>query len=133
PELTIDFALPALLVDACRFGARPCVADKGQAAGAIVDVAGEVRPCLHGQPLARATDGLAELLRAQEAAAAQAWARRSCRGCAALSMFRRRTRRWRHAAPAGAGGRAHPAPARCALAVIVHRIDPRAGVARTCR
>ncbi|MDB4966020.1 MAG: methyltransferase small, partial [Myxococcales bacterium] len=88
-ELTIDAALPSLLVDACRFGARPCVAPKGQAAGAIVDAGGEVRPCIHGQPLARATDGLAQLLAAQEAAAAQLWTRRGCSGCAAVEMCSR--------------------------------------------
>jgi radical SAM protein with 4Fe4S-binding SPASM domain len=84
PELTFDATLPALLVDACRFGARPCVAPRGQAAGAILDVDGNVRPCLHGAPLGRADDSLATLLAAQQAAAAQAFARRGCRECAAL-------------------------------------------------
>jgi SAM-dependent methyltransferase len=89
PELTIDAPLPSLLLDACRVGARPCVAPRGQAAGAIVDERGDVRPCVHGQPLARASDGLAELLAAEEAASAQAWARRGCRDCSALAVCSR--------------------------------------------
>jgi hypothetical protein len=44
---------------------------------------------VHGQPLARASDGLAELLAAEEAASAQAWARRGCRDCAALAVCSR--------------------------------------------
>lgn len=88
-ELTFDAPLPSLLVDACRFGARPCVAPRGQAAGAILDGDGGVRPCLHGEPMARASDTLAELLASQQAAAAQAFARRGCRECAALSACSR--------------------------------------------
>jgi len=81
-ELTIDAQLPSLLLDACRFGARPCVAPRGQAAGAILDVDGGVRPCTHGEPLARGDDSLATLLANQQAAAARAYARRGCRDCA---------------------------------------------------
>ena len=81
-ELTIDAPLPSLLLDACRFGARPCVAPRGQAAGAILDVDGGVRPCTHGEPLARGDDSLATLLANQQAAAARAYARRGCRECA---------------------------------------------------
>ncbi|HEX9104798.1 MAG TPA: methyltransferase, partial [Polyangia bacterium] len=84
PELTIEAPLPALLLDACRFGARPCVAPRGQAAGAILDVDGGVRPCTHGEPLARGDDSLATLLAKQQAAAARAYARRGCRECAVV-------------------------------------------------
>lgn len=81
-ELTIDAQLPALLLDACRFGARSCVAPRGQAAGAILDSDGNVRPCTHGEPLGRGDDSLATLLGNQQAAAARAYARRGCRECA---------------------------------------------------
>ncbi|MGZ3425007.1 MAG: methyltransferase [Polyangia bacterium] len=84
-ELTIDAPLPALVLDACRFGARPCVAPRGQAAGAILDTDGNVRPCTHGEPLARGDDSLATLLAHQQAAAARAYARRGCRDCAVVA------------------------------------------------
>ena len=84
PELTVDAEPPALLLDACRFGARPCVAPRGQAAGAILDSDGGVRPCTHGEPLARGDDSLATLLANQQAAAARAYARRGCRDCAVV-------------------------------------------------
>jgi SAM-dependent methyltransferase len=84
-ELTIDAPLPALVLDACRFGARPCVAPRGQAAGAILDTDGNVRPCTHGEPLARGDDSLATLLANQQAAAARAYARRGCRDCAVVA------------------------------------------------
>jgi SAM-dependent methyltransferase len=85
PELTVDAQLPSLLLDACRFGARPCVAPRGQAAGAILDTDGNVRPCTHGEPLARGDDSLATLLANQQAAAARAYARRGCRDCAVVA------------------------------------------------
>ena len=84
PELTLEAQLPSLVLDACRFGARPCVAPRGQAAGAILDTDGNVRPCTHGEPLARGDDSLATLLSQQQAAAARAWARRGCRDCAVV-------------------------------------------------
>jgi hypothetical protein len=84
-ELTIDAELPAILLDACRFGARPCVAERGQAAGAILDVDGNVRPCTHGEPLARGDDSLATLLAKQKSAAASAYARRGCAACAVVA------------------------------------------------
>jgi SAM-dependent methyltransferase len=84
-ELTIDAQLPALVLDACRFGARPCVAQRGQAAGAILDTDGNVRPCTHAEPLARGDDSLATLLAHQQAAAARAYARRGCRDCAVVA------------------------------------------------
>lgn len=83
-ELTLEAPLPSLLLDACRFGARPCVAPRGQAAGAILDTDGNVRPCTHGEPLARGDDSLATLLANQQAAAARAYARRGCRDCAVV-------------------------------------------------
>lgn len=84
PELTLEAPLPSLVLDVCRFGARPCVAPRGQAAGAILDTDGNVRPCTHGEPLARGDDSLATLLSQQQAAAARAWARRGCRDCAVV-------------------------------------------------
>ena len=89
PELTLDVPLPALLYDACRYGARPCVAPRGQAAGAILDGEGGVRPCAHGEPLARAEDSLAALVDQQRAAAAAAAARRDCAGCSARDVCSR--------------------------------------------
>jgi len=73
------------VLDACRFGARPCEAPRGQAAGAILDTDGNVRPCTHGEPLARGDDSLATLLSQQQAAAARAYARRGCRDCAVVA------------------------------------------------
>ena len=84
-ELTFAAPLPSLLLDGCRFGARPCVAPRGQAAGAILDSDGGVRPCTHGEPLARGDDSLATLLANQQAAAARAYARRGCRDCAVVA------------------------------------------------
>jgi hypothetical protein len=89
PSLRFEAPLPAELLDACRFGARPCVAPRGQAAGAILDVDGGVRPCSHGAPIAGAGDSLATLRRKQEALAAQAFARRGCRQCAARELCSR--------------------------------------------
>jgi hypothetical protein len=89
PEITLVAPLPALLLDACRYGARSCVAPRGQAAGAILDVAGGVRPCAHGQPLGRAEDSLATLVDAQRAAAKAAAERRGCAGCSARDVCSR--------------------------------------------
>jgi SAM-dependent methyltransferase len=89
PELTFAAPFPERLHDACRYGAMPCVAARGQAAGAILDGDGGVRPCSHGQPLARADDSLATLAREQQAAAAQAFARRGCRDCVARDVCSR--------------------------------------------
>jgi radical SAM protein with 4Fe4S-binding SPASM domain len=89
PELTVEVPLPSLFVDLCRFGARPCVAPRGQAAGAIVDVGGDVRPCIHGEPLGRATDSFATLRSEMQVAAARAFARRGCRECSALAVCSR--------------------------------------------
>lgn len=83
-ELVLDAPLPARFLELCRFGARPCVAPRGQAAGAILDVDGGVRPCTHGAPLATRDDSLAMLLAHQQQAAARAFARRGCRDCAVL-------------------------------------------------
>ena len=84
PTLTLDAPLPSAVLDLCRFGARPCVAGRGQAAGAILDSDGGVRPCTHGEPLARGDDSLASLVAEQQAAAARAYARRGCRDCAVV-------------------------------------------------
>jgi SAM-dependent methyltransferase len=89
PELTLAAPLPSLLYDACRYGARSCVAPRGQAAGAILDGDGGVRPCAHGQPLGRAEDSLATLLGKQSAAAAEAAARRGCAECSARDVCSR--------------------------------------------
>ncbi|HEX4459382.1 MAG TPA: methyltransferase, partial [Polyangia bacterium] len=89
PELQLVGPLPALLLDACRYGARPCVAPRGQAAGAILDVAGGVRPCAHGEPLGRAEDSLATLVDKQRAAALAAAERRGCAGCSARDVCSR--------------------------------------------
>jgi hypothetical protein len=60
------------------------VAPRGQAAGAILDTDSGVRPCTHGEPLARGDDSLATLLANQQEAAARAYARRGCRDCAVV-------------------------------------------------
>jgi len=86
PEARWEGALPSAILDACRFGARRCVATDG-AAGAIVDGAsGAVRPCTDGGTVASVADGGATLaaLRARYATlATEAEARRGCAGCAA--------------------------------------------------
>jgi hypothetical protein len=48
-----------------------------------------VRPCTHGEPLARGDDSLATLLANQQAAAARAYARRGCRDCAIVDTCSR--------------------------------------------
>ncbi len=80
-------ALPAMLLDACRFGARVCVGQGGVvgAAGAILDSAGGVRACTHGDRYATVSDTfsvVSERLQTMRAAAEQ---RRGCAECPAAS------------------------------------------------
>ena len=83
-------ALPAALLDGCRFGERSCVADGADgAAGAILDAAGGVRPCAHGGVVASARDSLATLRAALRARAEEAFARRGCERCAARAWCSR--------------------------------------------
>jgi radical SAM protein with 4Fe4S-binding SPASM domain len=74
--------VPGGILDACRWGARECVADRG-AAGAIVSPDGRVRPCTHAPPLAVADDTLADLTARYQELAAIARARRECDSCVA--------------------------------------------------
>jgi radical SAM protein with 4Fe4S-binding SPASM domain len=79
--------LPLGLLDRCRFAAAPCVSptDARGPAGAILDVAGNVRPCTHGGPIGRVDDSLASLLEKQRALWADTGARRNCDACSARS------------------------------------------------
>ncbi len=79
----ITFALPASLHDACRFGDKPCVAPFDGAAGAILDVAGTVRPCAHGEPIGTFDDDYATLVERYRAQRAEASVRRGCATCEA--------------------------------------------------
>ncbi len=80
--------LPSGLLDACRWGARPCVGSGG-AAGAIVDVGGAVRPCTHGGVIARADDSLAAVMARLDQLAMEASAARGCRSCSARAVCSR--------------------------------------------
>jgi radical SAM protein with 4Fe4S-binding SPASM domain len=71
--------LPAALLDACRFGARPCA----KAAGALVDTDGQVRPCTHGAAVATAGDTLAALTARLTVLHEEAQRRRGCAACEA--------------------------------------------------
>jgi SAM-dependent methyltransferase len=79
---------PRGLLDACRFGAQSCVDDFG-AAKAIVDAAGRVRPCTHGDVVAGAADPLSAVDDRLEALAREAEARRGCTDCAAYDVCSR--------------------------------------------
>lgn len=87
PDTTLE-NVPAGLLDACRWGARECVADRG-AAGAIVSADGKVRPCTHAPPLGTAEDTLAELTARYQELAAAARARRECDACVAKNSCSR--------------------------------------------
>ena len=71
------------LHDACRYGARRCVTAQGfdGAAGAILSLGGQVRPCSFGQPIGLVTDTTAQLVGKLQDAAGQARARRGCATC----------------------------------------------------
>ena len=89
--ITLDGDLPTGLLDACRFGARPCApADvtKG-AAGALLDRRGDVRPCAHGEPVATSTTTYAELVATLVARADATALRRGCETCAAKGVCSR--------------------------------------------
>jgi SAM-dependent methyltransferase len=83
--VTLAGEVPAGLLDACRWGATPCVtpAVTDGAAGAMLDLAGGIRPCVHGGVVARATDRMADVVRALGERAAAAAARRGCASCPA--------------------------------------------------
>jgi 2-polyprenyl-3-methyl-5-hydroxy-6-metoxy-1,4-benzoquinol methylase len=81
-EARFEEPLPRGLLDGCRFGARRCVAERG-AAGAILDAGGGVRPCTHGDPIARAEHSLAEVSARLAALDAETQARRGCADCPA--------------------------------------------------
>lgn len=87
----LDGDLPVGVLDLCRWGARRCTAPRSfeGAAGAILDTAGGIRPCAHGQRIGTVdepTQVLADrlALRAQEAAL-----RRGCAGCPASALCSR--------------------------------------------
>ena len=81
-EARFDEPLPRALLDACRFGARRCVAERG-AAGAILDDGGGVRPCTRGAVVARAEHTLAQLTAKLAALDEEARVRRGCSLCPA--------------------------------------------------
>jgi 2-polyprenyl-3-methyl-5-hydroxy-6-metoxy-1,4-benzoquinol methylase len=80
-------AIPASVLDACRFGAAACVADRG-AARAIAGDAG-VRPCSHGGVVAPLSSSVEEIRARLTALAAEAAARRGCASCAAATVCSR--------------------------------------------
>ena len=83
--VTLDGAVPAGLLDACRFGGVPCVSDRviDGAAGAILDRGGGVRPCAHGRPVGTVDDTMAELVVRYRLEAVRAAERRGCATCPA--------------------------------------------------
>jgi SAM-dependent methyltransferase len=88
PELLLDGdCQPRALLDACRFGDRPCVSARGNAAaGAILDTDGSVRPCPPGGAVADARATLAELRARYDHLAVEAYARRGCQACLAVDV-----------------------------------------------
>jgi methylase of polypeptide subunit release factors len=82
PTATFNEPLPVGWLDACRYGAQPCVAERG-AAAAILDVDGGVRPCTHGERIARAEDTFATVAARLEALAREARTARGCASCPA--------------------------------------------------
>jgi hypothetical protein len=83
--VTLSGPLVGDILDSCRLGTRRCVEyqDTGGAAGAVLDPSGGVRPCAHGQPIARADDSFEQLLRRQRELIAAAEAERGCAECVA--------------------------------------------------
>jgi 2-polyprenyl-3-methyl-5-hydroxy-6-metoxy-1,4-benzoquinol methylase len=84
PDARLE-APPVRLLDACRFGERACA----RAAGAILDAAGDVRPCTHGGALARVDTTLRALADALAAEARAAEVRRGCAHCPAQPVCSR--------------------------------------------
>lgn len=84
-------AVPTGLLDACRFGARPCVSDEDESgrAGAILDLHGAVRPCTAGEPLAEVRHDLQQVLAHQRLYARFTAERRGCAGCPAFATCAR--------------------------------------------
>jgi SAM-dependent methyltransferase len=82
--LSLGSGTAFVLHDACRFGARRCVTAQGfdGAAGAILDVGGQVRPCSHGQPVGRLEDTTEQLIGKLAQSAEAARTRRGCASCA---------------------------------------------------
>jgi predicted RNA methylase len=81
--------LPRGLLDACRFGARPCVGVERGAAGAILDDAGRVRTCAHGGVVGAANDTRDDVAARIAALGREAEARRGCATCAARDVCSR--------------------------------------------
>ncbi len=81
--LSLGCGMAFVLHDACRFGARRCVTAQGfdGAAGAILDMGGQVRPCSHGQPVGRLEDTTEQLIGKLAQSAEAARARRGCASC----------------------------------------------------
>jgi 2-polyprenyl-3-methyl-5-hydroxy-6-metoxy-1,4-benzoquinol methylase len=76
------------LLDACRFGAEPCVGTPGAAAG-ILDEEGGVRPCTHGARIADSHATVASVAARLRDLAAAAEERRGCRACPASPVCSR--------------------------------------------
>jgi hypothetical protein len=78
---------PASLLDACRFGARPCVGRGGAAREVLDRATGGVRPCTLGGRIGDAVEETEASLAARlEALAADAAARRGCASCPARAV-----------------------------------------------
>lgn len=81
----IGAPVPFGLLDACRFGAEPCISfvDNWGAAGAILALDGQVRPCCHGEALGRLNDSLVQWIERLRSASIEAAERRGCTDCEA--------------------------------------------------
>ena len=82
-QLTLSGAIPLALHDSCRFEGGPCVSlhDATGAAGAILDLDGNVRPCSQGSVIAHGGDSLATLLQRQRRLWTETGLRRGCDTC----------------------------------------------------
>ncbi|HKA88561.1 MAG TPA: methyltransferase [Haliangiales bacterium] len=84
-SFVLDAPIPFRLLDACRFGEKPCLS----AHGAIVDAAGGVRPCVRGAAVGRTTDRDADMQARMRELADELAARRGCAECPARKVCSR--------------------------------------------
>ncbi len=84
-SFVLDAPVPFRLLDACRFGDKPCLSGHG----AIVDAGGGVRPCSRGAAVGRTTDRDADMQARMQALADELAARRGCAACPARNVCSR--------------------------------------------
>jgi 2-polyprenyl-3-methyl-5-hydroxy-6-metoxy-1,4-benzoquinol methylase len=89
--VALSGAIPLGLHDSCRFAAAPCVSLESVdgAAGAILDLSGNVRPCTRGGVVGRVGDTMETVLAQERRLFDEAGVRRGCDTCVARTWCAR--------------------------------------------